>query len=408
MRTIQPIFLLLAIIGLSACDRHSSHSGADANTVVNTATDIVTNDIVINDSTPTPTDITHFDAVVDGDSPSAFKTIKAALDAAPSDDATRYRILIKAGRYNEKLNIERANIEITGEGAGSTIIYFDAHAANSRSYRADNWGTPGSATVSINSVDVYLADLTIENTYDFLTNDGKQARNDPDAVADSQAVALLLDARSDRVSVNRVTLNGYQDTLFVHGNRAYFYQSTISGNVDFIFGQGTVVFEKSTIISRPRNSNFAEGEIHSFITAPSTNIARAHGLTFLDCTLTREQGVPDGSITLGRPWHPTTDFPDGRYADPDAIGKAVFIRTFMDSHINVQGWSSMPGTARDGTKSRIFTPEESRFFEYQSAGPGAAINAQRPQLTDEQAVDYSLEKIFLDWNPQRRVSRVRN
>jgi pectinesterase len=374
MRLLTPFFLLLMMLVLSACsnDQHSSN-----------------------------TEILPYDAIVGGDSSAAFKTVQAALDAAPKDEATRYRILIKPGRYNEKLNINRANVEINGEDAANTIIYFDAHAANSRAYRDDGWGTPGSATVSINAVDVHLADLTIENTYDFLSNDARQARNDPDAVADSQAVALLLDTRSDRISVSRVTLNGYQDTLFVHGYRAYFYQSTVSGNVDFIFGQGTVVFEKSTIISRPRNSNFAEGEIHSFITAPSTNISREYGLTFLDCTLTREQGVPDQSITLGRPWHPTTNFPDGRYADPDAIGKAVFIRTFMDSHINTQGWSSMPGTARDGTKSRIFTPQESRFFEYQSTGPGAVINSQRPQLTDEQLADYSLERIFLDWQPQR-------
>lgn len=373
MRLLNPFCLLLAILVLSAC--------SDNQHVSNT--------------------VASYDAMVGGDSPTAFKTVQAALDAAPKDEATRYRILIKPGRYNEKLNINRANVEIKGEGAANTIIYFDAHAANSRGYREDGWGTPGSATVSINTVDVHLADLTIENTFDYLTNDAKQASNDPSAIADSQAVALLLDTRSDRISLSHVTLNGYQDTLFVHGNRAYFYQSTISGNVDFIFGQGTVVFDQSTIISRPRNSNFAEGEIHSFITAPSTNIGREYGLTFLDCTLTREQGVPDKSITLGRPWHPTTHFPDGRYADPDAIGKAVFIRTFMESHINAQGWSSMPGTARDGTKSRIFTPEESRFFEYQSTGPGAAINAHRPQLTDEQVKDYSLEKIFLDWQPQR-------
>lgn len=363
------IALILIILGLSACSpfAHETHG---------------------------------YDAIVGGNSPSAFTSLQAALDAAPKDEAVRYRILVKAGRYKEKLNINRPNIDISGESAASTIIYFDAYAGNSRDYREDKWGTPGSATVSINATDIHIADLTIENTFDYLTNDGKKTRNDSTAVSDSQAVALLLDTRSDRVSFSRVTLNGYQDTLFAHGNRAYFYKSTISGNVDFIFGQGAVVFDKSTIISRPRNSTFAEGEIHSFITAPSTNIAREYGLTFIDCILTRETGVPDGSITLGRPWHPTTNFPDGRYADPKAIGKAVFIRTFMDRHINVAGWSSMPGTAPDGTKSRIFTPEESRFFEYKSAGPGAVINSQRPQLADAQVAHYSLEKIFGDWRPQ--------
>ncbi len=373
MRIMTRIILLLAIAGLNACS--AEHKALDKETQ-------------------------SYDALVGGDSANAFATVQAALDAAPSDEKARYRILIKAGRYNEKLNITRGNLEIRGEGAANTLIYFDAYAGNSRGYRADGWGTPGSATVSIDTVDVHIADLTIENTYDFLANDIKAA-DDPTKAGDSQAVALLLDTRSDKISLSRVTLNGYQDTLFVHGNRAYFYESTISGNVDFIFGQGNAVFDRSTIVSRPRNSTFADGEIHSFITAPSTNIAREYGLTFLDCKLTREEGVPDQSITLGRPWHPTTTFPDGRYADPDAIGKAVFIRTFMDSHINTQGWSSMPGTAPDGTKSRIFTPEESRFFEYNSTGPGAAINAQRPQLTDAQVADYALETIFAGWQPPR-------
>ena len=340
------------------------------------------------------------DSVIGGEGAKVFASIQAALEAAPADTSKRYRIYIQPGRYYEKLNIVRANMEIVGADAAKTIIYFDAYAANSRHYRSDAWGTPGSATVSINSSDISLVNLTIENSFDYLANDAK-AEGDPTKASDSQAVALLLDTSSDKVSLRHVTLNGYQDTLFVHGKRAYFYQSTVSGNIDFIFGQGNAVFDQSTIISRPRGSNIGAGEIHSFITAPSTNIGRDYGLTFIDCQLLREPGVPDQSITLGRPWHPTTNFADGRYADPNAIGKAVFIRTFMDSHINPQGWSSMPGTARDGTKSRIFTPQESRFFEYLSYGPGAAINSSRPQLTEAQAASYSLSQILGDWQPVR-------
>lgn len=378
IRTMAPLTLLVTLLGVSAC-------GAKQDAVV----------------TNTNAHTTDQSAIVGGNAPGAFATIQAALDAAPKDETLRYRILITAGSYKEKLVITRPNMEIRGEGEAKTVIHFDTYAGNSKGYREDGWGTPGSAVVAINTTDIHLEDLTIDNTFDFLDNDAKKTRNDPDAVADSQAVALLLDTASDRISANRVSLHGYQDTLFVHGNRAYFYQSTISGNVDFIFGQANTVFEQSTIVSRPRNSTFEEGEIHSFVTAPSTNIGREYGLTFIDSKLTREDGVPDNSITLGRPWHPTTTFADGRYADPDAIGKAVFIRTFMDSHINPVGWSSMSGTAPDGTKSRIFTPEESRFFEYKSTGPGAVVNAQRPQLSDSEAAAYTLENIFQDWQPKK-------
>lgn len=410
-KTITTRIMLLAILGLNACSLEpdsSDNSRFDKSTVESSTLESGTFNKSMADRNTENRNTTdrnapnknekNYDAIVGSDSPQAFATIQAALEGAPEDETIPYRILVSPGRYKEKLNITRANMEIHGESAATTVIYFDAYAGNSRAYRPDNWGTAGSATVSIDAANIHVADLTIENTFDFLSND---ARSDAERIVDSQAVALLLDTDSDRVSFSHVTVNGYQDTLFAHGRRAYFYRSTISGNVDFIFGQGNVVFNQSTIVSRPRNSNIAAGRIHSYITAPSTNIAQEYGLTFLDCTLTREAGVPDHSITLGRPWHPTTTFPDGRYADPDAIGKAVFIRTYMDRHINTQGWSSMTGTAPDGTKSRIFTPEESRFFEYQSTGPGAVINAQRPQLTEEQAAHYSLKNIFVDWQPHQ-------
>ncbi len=341
-----------------------------------------------------------YDAIVGGQGHNAFPSVQAAIDAAPKDETLHYRILVKPGRYKEKVNISRSNVAISGDKAANTIIDFDAYASNSRHYRSDKWGTPGSATLSINATDISISDITIENTFDYLTNDAKQASKDPSAISESQAVAVLLDTASDRVSFNRVVLNGYQDTFFANGYRAYFRESTISGNIDFIFGKGTVVFEKSKIVTRPRNRQFSAGEIQSFVTAPSTDIKREHGLTFVNCVLTREKGVPDRSITLGRPWHPTTNFPDGRYADPDAIGKTVFINTFMDRHINEDGWSSMAGTARDGTKTQIFTPEKSRFYEYKSTGPGATVNSKRPQISEEDIGRYSISKILGDWHPQ--------
>lgn len=341
-----------------------------------------------------------YDVIVDasGKTPFAFSNLQAAVDAAPANAARRYRILAKAGRYYEKITINRSNLEIVGEGMDSTLIYFDANAAEAGHYRDDNRGTPGSATMSINARDVHIANLTIANTFDFPANDAK-AKDDPSRVSASQAVALLLDTASDRVSFDSVAVNGYQDTLFANGHRAYFYQSHISGNVDFIFGRGAVVFDQSTITSRPRAKRFPESAIQGYITAASTNIEQDYGLVFLDCELRRENGVPDKSVTLGRPWHPTTTFDDGRYADPDAIGHAVFIRTYMDAHISPEGWSSMSGTARDGTKSRVFTPGESRFYEHRNFGPGAATNSQRPQLSDAEAAQYTRENIFAEWRP---------
>ena len=71
--------------------------------------------------------------------------------------------------------------------------------------------------------------------------------------------------------------------------------------------------------------------MQSIVAAPSTPLAQAIGIVVYRSRLTREPGVPDGTVALGRPWHPTRNFPDGRYADPGAVGQASYIDCYMDA-----------------------------------------------------------------------------
>ena len=80
--------------------------------------------------------------------------------------------------------------------------------------------------------------------------------------------------------------------------------------------------------------------------------------------------MPNRSVTLARPWHPT-NFTDGRYAYPNAVGQVPSIDFFIDAHIDEQHYSTMCGTARDGRKPAILKPQDSRFQESGSVGPGA-------------------------------------
>lgn len=337
-----------------------------------------------------------YDALVDSSAKPAaniFTSIQSALDAAPTNPPKPFKIYISAGNYYEKLTITKPNIQLLGAGAKTTRIYFDAYAGQPYT-EGKTWGTPGSATVTIRATDIQLHQLTIENSFDFLSNDAL-ANNDAKRVANTQAVALFLDVGSDRVLVRDTRLLGYQDTLFVNAGRSWFDKSFIAGNVDYIFGKGNALFTDSEIHTLGRGK---PNNPHGYLVAPSTQIADEYGLTFIDCKLTRAESVPDNSVPLGRPWHPTTQFADGRYADPNAIGKAVFINSWMDSHITLDGWYSMNGTAKDGTKIP-FLPEDARFFEFNSSGSGAVINQQRRQLTDEEAKNYTREKILGDWLP---------
>ncbi|ACE84027.1 pectinesterase family protein [Cellvibrio japonicus] len=339
----------------------------------------------------------HYQARVDKTISAAnvYPSIQAALDAAPAAATEPYRILVASGDYYEKLVINKPNIHIVGAGPASTRLYFDAYAGQSYA-QGKTWGTSGSATLTVRAPGVLLQQLTIENTFDFLANDAL-AVDDPARIQHTQAVALLLDTGSDRFIGRQLHLLGYQDTLYINAGRSWFDRSLVAGNVDYIFGRGNALFTHSEIRTLGRNKTSFP---HGYITAPSTQISDHYGLTFIHCKLTRVAGVPDNSVPLGRPWHPTTQFADGRYADPNAIGKSVFINTWMDAHITRDGWYSMSGTAKDGISKVQFTPEDSRFFEYQSAGPGAQVNSKRRQLSAREAEDYTPEKILGEWYPQ--------
>lgn len=298
--------------------------------------------------------------------------------------AGHLRIAITSGDYYEKVTIAQNGVSLTGVGSSLPRIFFDAYAGTAGVYHRDGWGTPGSATLTINAEGVSLDRLHIENSFDYLANDALP-KDHPDKRRHSQAVALLLDVNSDRTYIRNSQIDGYQDTVFADGGRALFENSLISGNVDYIFGDGLAIFERCKIVTRQRGKLFASGSTAGHISAPSTNIKQVYGLVFIDSELTREEQVADHSVSLGRPWHPTTTFADGRYADPDAIGSAIYINTWMDAHIKPVGWASMGGTAKDGTKSLVFTPEDSRFFEYQSRGPGASTDPKRRQLIEADA-----------------------
>ncbi|AXB79084.1 pectinesterase family protein [Novosphingobium sp. P6W] len=298
-----------------------------------------------------------------------YTAIQLALDAAARDTSSQWiTIHVAPGDYAEKPVVTRDRLRLIGSGAARTRLHFGAVAQTAGHYHRAGWGTPGSATLTINAKDIVVSGITVENTYDYLAND---RLSEPARIRNPQALALLLDIASDRVRLDHVALLGYQDTLFANGGRALVQRSLIAGNIDFIFGNGQLLIEDSEIRSRRRAEPYVAGEFQSFIAAPSTPLSQEHGIVVYRSRLTREAGVPDGAVALARPWHPTTRFADGRYADPNAVGQTSFVDCYMDRHIHRDHWTTMNGTARGGTPTLVFRPQDSRFFEAGSYGPGA-------------------------------------
>jgi pectinesterase len=330
--------------------------------------------------------------------PKVFATISEAIDFAPNEATNPWRIGIREGRYYEKIEITKPNIHLIGLSRSRTFLTYDAYAGQRRPRSTSTWTTFGCATLIVRAPGFHARNFTIENGFDYLSNDAKSP-SDPSYTNAPQAVALMLAKGSDRAYVKNVSIVGYQDTLFVDAGRSMFTGCSISGNVDFIFGAGQAYFDQCEIVSRTRRKPSVSP--HGYVTAPSTQIADPYGLVFSRCRLVRESTlVPQQSHALGRPWHPAVNFPDGRYADPNAIGSCAFLNCFMDDHIHPAGWWSMTGLQKSGPQRTVFLPEDSRFFEYRSYGPGATVASHiRRQLSDPEAARYTPARVLSGWAP---------
>ena len=294
-----------------------------------------------------------------------FTTVQAAVDAAPSSGAG-YEIDIKPGTYRGTVSVPSAKSHVTLKGLGSSpdqVVIVENHAASA-------YGTRGSATVTVAARDFRAENLTFANDYDEAAN------------GSSQAVAL--DLEGDRAVLNDVRVLGNQDTLLLWSAststvaRSYIRASYIEGDVDFIFGRGTAVFDRDEIHSLSRGSSSNNG----YVTAAATSSSSPYGFLFYRSTLTSNAHAK--SVYLGRPWHPS--------GDVNAIGQVLFRECTLGAHIRDDPWTDMSG----------FSWRDARFSEYRNTGPGAGVNGNRPQLGDSQAPSYTPARYLAGtdgWNP---------
>lgn len=300
-------------------------------------------------------------------------SIQAAVDAVAA--AGPGTIRVAAGRYREIVSIPVGTppirlIGATGDASDVVITFGNA----SRTTRPDGtpYGTSGSATVTVLADDVVVRDLTIENSYE----------RDPDpGVRDQQAVALKIEA--DRVELRNVRLLGHQDTVYANAprgrvGRQYFRDCYIEGDVDFIFGSATAVFDRCVIRALDHRGQ-------NCVTAASTADDVRFGFLLIGSRI--ETDRPPGRVRLGRPWHPGGDL--------HAIAHVVIRDTRLDRGIAAAAWTDMSG----------FSWRDARFFEFRNTGPGAASNASRPQLSARDAVSFTPRAYLAGgdgWDPTDR------
>ncbi|WP_051330615.1 pectinesterase family protein [Niveispirillum irakense] len=309
----------------------------------------------------------------------SFTSVAAALAAAPDNDQP-WHIRIGEGLWDEKLHIRRAHVWLSGAGAGRTILtHGDASGAPKPG--GGTWGTYGSSSVLVEAPDFRASGISFRNHFDYIANQRQPLVNG------AQAVALALGRGADRSWLRNVEVMGHQDSLYLQSGRVLIEDSLIAGSVDFIFGGAAALIRRCEIRSRWR----AEEGIQGFVAAPSTHQDQKLGFVFRDCRLTREAGVPDHSTYLGRPWRAGGNM--------QLLGAAAFLDCWMDGHIHPDGWTSMGYTNPEGVRTYL-TPQEARFFEHGTRGPGKGPAADtRRILADADLSIFTEKAVRGDWEP---------
>ncbi len=304
-----------------------------------------------------------------------YPTVQAAVNAVPNNSATPYTITIGSGTYEEAVTIPAAKLHLTLLGAtgNAANVVIDSARYNSEPNPAGGtYGTEGSATVHVAASNFTADYITFSNSF-------SKAKN-PTATG-TQAVAIAMEG--DRQVYQHDVFYGHQDTLLTWGStaakslRQYIYASTIDGDVDYIFGNGSLVVDRSSIVAL--NDGFSAS---AFLTAPATYGSDRYGILITGGTVTTSLG--SNQVYLGRAWAPY----------PTAAPQLVIRNTSLPAQVN----TSNPYLGISGA-----TWTAGRYFEYDNTGPGANPgNAHRPQLSSAQAVSYTAQAYLAGsdgWDP---------
>ncbi|XP_047322637.1 putative pectinesterase/pectinesterase inhibitor 22 [Impatiens glandulifera] len=261
----------------------------------------------------------YADSVVAQDGSGHYQSITEAVNNAPSYSNRRYIIYIKKGVYKENIDLKKkkTNIMFMGDGIGATVVTGDRNFLQ-------GWTTFRTATVAVSGKGFIARDMTFRNTA------GPENR---------QAVALRVD--SDQSAFYKCSMEGHQDTLYLHSLRQFYRECDIYGTIDFIFGNGAAVFQNCRIFTRvplplQKVTITAQGR---------KDPHQSTGFTIQDSFIYATQPT-----YLGRPWK--------------QYSRTVFLNTYMTGLVQPRGWLEWYGDFALGTLW---------YGEYKSYGPGGSL-----------------------------------
>ncbi|MFF4565818.1 pectinesterase family protein [Streptomyces sp. NPDC001435] len=288
-------------------------------------------------------------------------------------------LVIAPGTYRETVVVDAGRTETTWIGASEdprdVVIVYD-NAAGTPKPGGGTYGTTGSATTTVQADGFTARWITFANDW---------LRADHPEITGTQAVAVKV--QGDRSAFTHCRFLGHQDTLYADSialgvfARQYYRDCYVEGDVDFVFGRATAVYERCHF--RTLNRTDLTAAPYGFVFAPSTAVANPRGYLVTRSRVSSE--APDAFYKLARPWVPGSD-PTARP-----------MLTVRDTRLG----PGIDAVAPYTDMSAAYPWQSQRFAEYRNTGPGAGITVpeNRPQLTDEQAGSATRERYLGDWTP---------
>ncbi|MBB6416758.1 hypothetical protein HDC93_002351 [Streptomyces sp. AK010] len=238
-------------------------------------------------------------------------TVREAVAAA---NGTGHTLVIAPGTYRETVAVDRTRTAMTwigGERRPRDVVVVYDNAAGTPKPGGGTHGTTGSATTTVQADGFSARWITFANDW---------LRADHPDITGTQAVALKV--QGDRSAFHHCRFLGHQDTLYADSTalgtfaRQYFSHCYAEGDVDFVFGRATAVFEHCHFRTLARDVDFTP---KGMVFAPSTaraNPQRHPRRALPDHLRRRGRGVQTGPA-LGAVVRDHGMAVAGRAGDPD-------------------------------------------------------------------------------------------
>ncbi|XP_010039612.2 probable pectinesterase/pectinesterase inhibitor 21 [Eucalyptus grandis] len=294
------------------------------------------------------------DVVVAQDGSGKYKTIREALNEVPKKNNKTFVIYIKEGVYKEKVLVDKktTNVMIIGDGPTKTVI------TGSLNY-VDGVQTCNTATFTAIGSYFIAKDIKFENSA---------------GAEKHQAVALRV--QSDMSVIYNCHMDAFQDTLYAHAHRQFYRDCTISGTIDFIFGDALAVFQNCQMfVKKPLENQ------QCIVTASGRSERRsASAIVLQNCTISADPAYyPLRNINkayLGRPWK---DY-----------SRTIIMQSQIDDLIQPQGWLAWMGN---------FALNTCFYAEYGNRGAGSATTGRAKwrgikSMTAQHIVDFTPKAFF--------------